>query len=76
MLDGHRAIRDSEDSAHTADPWRWIRRQFGGVVRAIAPTDKLFVAAINGRGRVGRLSLVPEVDELVAHPPVGLGRRH
>jgi 2-(1,2-epoxy-1,2-dihydrophenyl)acetyl-CoA isomerase len=48
MLDGNRAIRDAEDPADTADPWRWIRRQFGGVVRAIASTDKLFVAAING----------------------------
>jgi len=36
----------------------------------IASTDKLFVAAINGPAAgVGRLSLMPEVDGLVAHPP-------
>src|SRR5436190_778402 len=28
--------------------WRWIRYQFSGVVRVIASTDKLFVAAVNG----------------------------
>jgi 2-(1,2-epoxy-1,2-dihydrophenyl)acetyl-CoA isomerase len=28
--------------------WRWIRYQFGGVVRLITRSDKLFVAAING----------------------------
>lgn len=28
--------------------WRWIRNQFGGVVRVIARSDKVFVAAVNG----------------------------
>ncbi|MGE5286292.1 MAG: enoyl-CoA hydratase/isomerase family protein [Micromonosporaceae bacterium] len=28
--------------------WRWIRYEFGGVVRLITRTDKLFVAAVNG----------------------------
>ncbi len=28
--------------------WRWIRYQFGGIVRLIAHTDKAFVAAVNG----------------------------
>ena len=28
--------------------WRWIRYQFGGVVRLITRSDKLFVAALNG----------------------------
>jgi 2-(1,2-epoxy-1,2-dihydrophenyl)acetyl-CoA isomerase len=30
------------------DVWRWIRRQFGGVVRKIAGTDKAMIAAVNG----------------------------
>ncbi len=28
--------------------WRWIRYQFGGVVRIITRTDKAFIAAVNG----------------------------
>ena len=32
----------------TTDIWRWIRNEFGGVVRLIARTDKAFVAALNG----------------------------
>jgi 2-(1,2-epoxy-1,2-dihydrophenyl)acetyl-CoA isomerase len=30
------------------DVWRWIRRQFGGVVRKIAGMDKAVIAAVNG----------------------------
>lgn len=32
----------------TADVWRWIRREFGGIARLIAGSDTLFVGAING----------------------------
>jgi 2-(1,2-epoxy-1,2-dihydrophenyl)acetyl-CoA isomerase len=32
----------------TSMAWRWIRWQFGGVVRTIARSDKVFVAAVNG----------------------------
>jgi 2-(1,2-epoxy-1,2-dihydrophenyl)acetyl-CoA isomerase len=32
----------------TTMAWRWIRWQFGGVVRTIAKSDKVFVAAVNG----------------------------
>jgi 2-(1,2-epoxy-1,2-dihydrophenyl)acetyl-CoA isomerase len=32
----------------TTMAWRWIRWQFGGVVRTIARSDKVFVAAVNG----------------------------
>jgi 2-(1,2-epoxy-1,2-dihydrophenyl)acetyl-CoA isomerase len=48
IRDGNEAVRDSAEPTDTTDPWRWIRRHFGGVVRLIASTDKLFVAAING----------------------------
>jgi 2-(1,2-epoxy-1,2-dihydrophenyl)acetyl-CoA isomerase len=30
------------------DIWRWIRNQFGGIVRVITRTDKAFIAAVNG----------------------------
>jgi 2-(1,2-epoxy-1,2-dihydrophenyl)acetyl-CoA isomerase len=32
----------------TTMAWRWIRNQFGGVVRTIVRTDKAFIAAVNG----------------------------
>lgn len=45
---GSNAIREATQPADTTDAWRWIRRQFGGVVRTIASTDKAFIAAVNG----------------------------
>ena len=36
------------DAPGSTDIWRWIRNEFGGVVRLIARTDKAFVAALNG----------------------------
>jgi 2-(1,2-epoxy-1,2-dihydrophenyl)acetyl-CoA isomerase len=43
-----RAVAGITDEAGSTDVWRWIRGQFGAVVRRIARTDKAFVAAING----------------------------
>lgn len=33
------------------DVWRWIRYEFGGVVRLIVRSDTAFVAALSGRAR-------------------------
>jgi 2-(1,2-epoxy-1,2-dihydrophenyl)acetyl-CoA isomerase len=66
IRDGNRAIRDSQDPADTADPWRWIRRQFGGVVRTITSTDKLFVAAVNGPAAGGGLAFALACDVVIA----------
>lgn len=66
MLDGNRAIRSPDGAADTTDPWRWIRRQFGGVVRLIASTDKLFVAAINGPAAGVGLAFALACDVVVA----------
>jgi 2-(1,2-epoxy-1,2-dihydrophenyl)acetyl-CoA isomerase len=41
-------LRDPGDDAGTTDIWRWIRYEFGGIVRLIARTDKAFIAAVNG----------------------------
>jgi 2-(1,2-epoxy-1,2-dihydrophenyl)acetyl-CoA isomerase len=41
-------LHDPADEAGTTDIWRWIRYEFGGIVRLIARTDKAFVAAVNG----------------------------
>lgn len=32
----------------TTGLWRWIRRQFGGIARQIAGTEKIVIAALNG----------------------------
>ena len=42
------ACRDIEGPEGSTDVWRWIRGQFGAVVRKIARSDKAVVAAING----------------------------
>src|SRR4051794_38570114 len=66
IRDGNHAIRDSNAPADTADSWRWIRRQFGGVVRTIASTDKLFVAAINGPAAGVGLAFALACDVIIA----------
>jgi 2-(1,2-epoxy-1,2-dihydrophenyl)acetyl-CoA isomerase len=66
IRDGNQAIRDPDDPADTTDPWRWIRRQFGGVVRAIASTDKLFVAAVNGPAAGVGLAFALACDVIIA----------
>lgn len=66
IRDGNRAIRDSGEPSDTTDPWRWIRRQFGGVVRLIASTDKLFVAAINGPAAGVGLAFALACDVVIA----------
>ncbi len=48
IADGTRAIRKADDRSDTTVSWRWIRNQFGAVVRQITSSDKTFIAAING----------------------------
>ncbi len=38
----------AESAEGATSMWRWIRYQFGGVVRTITGTDKAFIAAVNG----------------------------
>lgn len=86
IADGSRAIRDAAHDADTSDAWRWIRHQFGGVVRTIAGSDTAFVAAVNGAAAgVGlafalacdvvlasdRAALVPAFGRLGLVPEVG-----
>jgi 2-(1,2-epoxy-1,2-dihydrophenyl)acetyl-CoA isomerase len=42
------AVASLGEPAGTTDIWRWIRYEFGAVVRIIARTDKAYIAAING----------------------------
>lgn len=42
------AVEHLGDAEGSTDVWRWIRYEFGGVVRLIARSDTAFVAALNG----------------------------
>lgn len=42
------AVEQRYAAEGTADVWRWIRREFGGIARLIAGSDTIFVAALNG----------------------------
>jgi len=46
MMDDAPAALASAEGA--TDIWRWIRYEFGGIVRLIARSDVAFIAAING----------------------------
>jgi len=70
---GSTRIRTPEEPADTTDAWRWIRRQFGGVVRTIASTDKAFIAAINGAAAGVGLAFALACDILIASEQAALG---
>jgi 2-(1,2-epoxy-1,2-dihydrophenyl)acetyl-CoA isomerase len=63
---GSSAIREASETAETPDAWRWIRREFGGVVRTIAGTDKAFVAAVNGPAAGVGLAFALACDIIIA----------
>ena len=50
----------------TAEIWRWIRREFGGVARLIARSDTAFVAALNGPAAGVGLAWALTCDVVVA----------
>ena len=63
---GSGAIREASEPADTTDAWRWIRREFGGVVRTINASDKAFVAAINGPAAGVGLAFALACDIVIA----------
>ncbi len=44
---GAKATQAASVQPDTTDAWRWIRRQFGGLVRTVTSADKIFIAAVN-----------------------------
>jgi 2-(1,2-epoxy-1,2-dihydrophenyl)acetyl-CoA isomerase len=42
------AVENLDAPEGTADVWRWIRREFGGIARLIAGSETIFIAALNG----------------------------
>lgn len=46
--------------------WRWIRRQFGGIVRQIAGADQTMIAAVNGAAAGVGLAFALACDVIVA----------
>ncbi|MEO3756708.1 enoyl-CoA hydratase/isomerase family protein [Mycobacterium sp. B14F4] len=52
--------------AGTADVWRWIRREFGGIARLVAGSDTVFVAALNGAAAGVGLAWALTCDLVVA----------
>lgn len=64
-------IQQSQDAVRsgpegTTTIWRWIRYQFGGVVRRISQSDQHFVAAINGPAAGVGLAFALACDHLIA----------
>jgi 2-(1,2-epoxy-1,2-dihydrophenyl)acetyl-CoA isomerase len=61
-----RRFASPADEHGATAPWRWIRYQFGAMVRTIARTDKLFIAAVNGPAAGVGLAFALTCDVAVA----------
>jgi len=54
------------DAEGTTDIWRWIRYEFGGILRLIARSDTAFIAALNGPAAGVGLAWALTCDVIVA----------
>jgi 2-(1,2-epoxy-1,2-dihydrophenyl)acetyl-CoA isomerase len=54
------------DPEGSTDIWRWIRNEFGGVLRLIARSDTAFICALNGAAAGVALAWVLNCDLVVA----------
>jgi 2-(1,2-epoxy-1,2-dihydrophenyl)acetyl-CoA isomerase len=55
-----------DGAAGATDAWRWIRYEFGGIVRLLARTDKPFIAALNGPAAGVGLAFALACDLIIA----------
>jgi 2-(1,2-epoxy-1,2-dihydrophenyl)acetyl-CoA isomerase len=66
MQDATRRLKDPDDTEGATLPWRWIRHQFGAMVRLIGRSDTAFVAALNGPAAGVGLAFALSCDIAVA----------
>jgi 2-(1,2-epoxy-1,2-dihydrophenyl)acetyl-CoA isomerase len=66
MQAGVEALRSDGGGQGSTLMWRWIRRQFGGIVRQIATADQTFVAAVNGAAAGVGLAFALSSDVIIA----------
>ena len=64
ILMAEESLRRGDEGAVTV--WRWIRRQFGGVARLLAQSDKYVISALNGPAAGVGLSFAFASDYLLA----------
>jgi 2-(1,2-epoxy-1,2-dihydrophenyl)acetyl-CoA isomerase len=67
------AVASLSEPPGTTDIWRWIRYEFGGIVRTIARTDKAFIAAINGPAAGVGLAFALTCDLAIASDRAKIG---
>jgi 2-(1,2-epoxy-1,2-dihydrophenyl)acetyl-CoA isomerase len=60
------AVEHRDSPEGSADVWRWIRREFGGIARLIAGSDTVFVAALNGAAAGVGLAWAMTCDLVIA----------
>ena len=60
------AVDNLAEAEGSADIWRWIRYEFGAVVRLIARSDTAFIAALNGPAAGVGLAWALTCDVIVA----------
>ena len=58
-------IHDPDDVEGSTGPWRFIRRQFGGIVRLLTTSDAAVVSAVNGAAAGVGLAFVLASDIVV-----------